>query len=328
MNHFERIDATLAGRPVDRIPIALWRHWPVVDQDAGHLAEATVRWQREFDFDLVKFMPTGTYGIEDWGARTIYQPTRNGTRTVTRFGVTAADQWPALPVLDPARGTLGVQIDALGRAARALAGEAPILQTIFSPLTTARKLAGERVFTHLRCDPAKLEAGLDVITETTIRFALESIAAGAHGFFFATQCATWQTMSEPEYRRFGERWDRKLLDAIVGKSRYNLVHAHGEDVMFDLIAAYPANMLSWHDQRTAPGLAEAARRFGGVLACGINEQQTLVDGPLDRIRNELEASIRATSGRRLLLAPGCVCPIDTPVEHVRAVVDAARAWPV
>jgi uroporphyrinogen decarboxylase len=325
MDHFERIDAAIRGEATDRTPLALWRHWPVDDQDPARLAAATVRWQRAYDFDLVKFMPTGTYSIEDWGARTTYVPTPNGTRTVTRLALQTADQWPKLTRLDPARDYLGRQIEALRLAAAELAGTAPILQTVFSPLTTARKLAGERVFTHLRCQPDALEAGLDIIADVTVRFALESIRAGAHGYFFATQCASWQLLSTDEYRRFGERWDRKVLDAIRGAARYTLIHAHGEDIMFDLVAAYPGEMLSWHDRRTAPTLAEAAKRTDKVLACGINETGTLVTGPAPAIAAEIADAIAQTGGRRLLLAPGCVCPIDTPEAHLRAAVEAVRS---
>ena len=100
MNHWERLQAAIRGEALDHPPISLWRHWPEIDQDPGTLAKAMIDWQRIYDFDLVKYMPTGTYSIEDWGARTIYKPTRNGTRTVTRFGVTDVEQWPRLQPLD------------------------------------------------------------------------------------------------------------------------------------------------------------------------------------------------------------------------------------
>ena len=67
MTHWERVRAAIKGEEVDRVPISLWKHWPVDDVTPAGLAAVTLSWQREFDFDLVKFMPTGTYGIEDWG---------------------------------------------------------------------------------------------------------------------------------------------------------------------------------------------------------------------------------------------------------------------
>jgi hypothetical protein len=143
MDHWARIEAAVAGRVVDRVPVALWKHFPHDDQDAGKLAARTLEWQRAWDFDLVKFMPSGTYGVEDWGARTVFDGAANGARVVAEPGVKRAEDWPRLARLDPARGVLGAQNAALALAAKELKGSVPILQTVFSPLTTARKLRGE-----------------------------------------------------------------------------------------------------------------------------------------------------------------------------------------
>ena len=72
MDHWQRIEAAMAGTATDRMPVALWRHFPVDDQDPGKLAAHTLAYQHAWDFDLVKFMPSGTYCIEDWGATTAY----------------------------------------------------------------------------------------------------------------------------------------------------------------------------------------------------------------------------------------------------------------
>lgn len=323
MTHWERIRAALKGAEVDHPPVSLWKHWPVDDQTAEGLAAVTIRWQREYDFDLVKFMPTGTYGIEDWGAETIYEPNYRGIRTVTKFGVTDAAQWPTLPALDVTKNYLGFQVEALRLTAAAL-DDVPILQTAFSPLTTARKLAGDRVLADLRLHPDELKEGLQIIADTTTRFALASLRAGAHGVFFASQCGTYRLLSEAEYREFGEYYDRIVLDAIREEAELNMVHAHGEDIMFDLMAAYPAEMINWHDRLTWPTLAEAQARYSGLVVGGVDEWGTLLDGPTDAIAAQVRDAIAQTGGRRLLVGPGCVVPGHVPVSHIRAVVEAVR----
>ena len=80
MNHWQRIEAAIAGTPTDRPPISLWRHFPVDDQDPGRLARHMIDWQERWDFDLVKYMPSGTYGVEDWGAKSAYAGGKNGAR--------------------------------------------------------------------------------------------------------------------------------------------------------------------------------------------------------------------------------------------------------
>jgi uroporphyrinogen decarboxylase len=101
-----------------------------------------------------------------------------------------------------------------------------------------------------------------------------------------------------------------------------MLHLHGDDVTFDLMLSYPANMLNWHDRHSDLDLCEAKSRFDGVLVGGLDEEETLHQGPIEAIRNAVQDAIVQTSGRRLMIGPGCVTPIATPGSHYRAVIDA------
>lgn len=324
MDHWTRIEAAIAGEQTDRVPVALWRHFPVDDQDPGTLAALTLEWQRAWDFDLVKFMPSGTYSVEDWGAKSVYQPNYNGARMIAVPGVKRAGDWRRLARLDPRKGVLGAQNEALARAAKELRGTVPILQTVFSPLTTARKLAGDALLEHLRSDPDAVEAGLRTITDTTIDFLLAALEAGAHGLFFATQLATTDLLTVPEYGKFGVRFDLEVFKAIKTKTRLNMLHLHGENVMFDLLAGYPVEMINWHDRLTAPSLENALSKFKGVVVGGVEERELLVSGGPQAVRAQVRDAIGQTGGRRLVVGPGCVAAIAAPAHNIRAVIEEAR----
>lgn len=324
MTHWERVRAALACQEVDRVPISLWRHWANADETALGLAYSTLRWQHEFDFDLVKFSPTGTYGIEDWGAETKFLPNEHGVRTVVKRGVTAPEEWSRLPVLDPREGYLGRQIEALRMTSQELEGSVPILMTVFSPLTTARKLAGDRIFTDARLHPETFREGLRTIAETTARFAVASARAGATGVFFATQCASYREMPEDEYREFGEAFDRLVLDVVRDEVEIVMMHAHGEDIMFDLLASYPIDAINWHDRTAGPSLEAARERFPGMLVGGVSEWTTLLEGPAEAIQAEIEDAVAQTAGRGYMVGPGCVIPTHAPHDHIRAAREAVE----
>lgn len=324
MNHWQRIEAAMAGQPTDHAPISLWRHFPDDDQHADKLVAHTLAWQERWQFDLVKFMPSGTYGIEDWGALTANQGQANGARAVVKPGVQRTEDWLALRDLDVRRGSYGQQNEALASAAKALKGSVPILQTVFSPLTTARKLAGDRLFTDLRRSPDALARGLRIITDVTIRFSLDAIAAGAHGIFFATQLASHRLLTTQEYERFGKAYDLEVFAALAGKARFNMLHAHGDDIMFDLLDGYPAEMLNWHDRTAGPSLRETSSRYPGLLVGGIDEYGALLRADHDAIKAQVKDAIAQTGGRRLLLGPGCVVPIAVSDAALDTAVRAAR----
>jgi len=67
MNKRERLEAAIHGQQVDRIPIALWRHFPGDDQRPDDLAAATAGFQRRWDFDFVKVTPASSFCLRDWG---------------------------------------------------------------------------------------------------------------------------------------------------------------------------------------------------------------------------------------------------------------------
>lgn len=324
MNHWERVRAALQGAEVDRVPVSLWRHWPEDDLTAEGLAAAMVRWQRTYDFDLVKFMPTGTYGVHDWGAQTVYAPGHRGNRLVTGFGLNDTDQWPELTRLDPGAGALGQEVEAIRIAAAELDGSVPILQTIFSPLTTAVKLAGEKVYADMRQHPHAMKAGLQIIADVTVDFAKACLDAGAHGFFLATQNASYRILNEDEYQKFGAHYDEQILNAIREQCEFNLMHVHGEDIMFDLCASYPVELINWHDRITWPTLSQAQERFDGVVVGGINDQTTIAEGTPQEVAAQAQDAIEQTGGRRLVVGPGCVIPTNTPDANVRAVVDTVK----
>lgn len=325
MDHWERLAAAIEGTECDHPPVSFWRHWPEDDQNPGALADVTVRWQRRHDFDLVKFMPAGTYGVEDWGARSQYVPSIWGHRTVIDSHLIQLADWANLKRLDPHHGSLGRQIEALRLAAGELGGRVPILQTIFSPLTTAYKLRGEQLFTDLKTHPDLVEPALRVIAETTVDFANASLEAGAHGVFFATQCGVHELMSVTDHRRYGEHFDRAVFAGLSSGARFNMVHVHGENTMFDTFAAYPVQMLNWHDQITAPSLAAGLEKFGGLAVGGLDELGALARGPIEQIRADVRAALVATQGRRLMLGPGCVLSIETPDENIRVALETVRS---
>ncbi len=182
MDKRERLQRTIAGEPVDRPPVALWRHWPVDDQTPEGLAKATIHFQREWDWDFVKVTPSSSFCLRDWGVRDEWRGHPEGTRDYVVRPVQSPDAWARLTVLDPRQGSLGAQLAALERIRAALGDQVPVIQTVFSPLAQAKNLAGEdRLLLHLRRYPDALHPGLETITETTGRVMEEGRARNPVG---------------------------------------------------------------------------------------------------------------------------------------------------
>jgi len=113
MNRIERLQKTFAGERTDRIPVALWRHWPGDDQRAADLARATVEFQRTYDWDFVTIQPSASYGVIDLGLHDEWIGSADGSRSIVKRGVNRSLEWTELRPLDPQRGSLGRQLEAV-----------------------------------------------------------------------------------------------------------------------------------------------------------------------------------------------------------------------
>src|SRR6202162_1493778 len=228
MTKRERVQAALARRPVDRPPVAFWRHVPEVDHTSGGLAEAMLSFQRRWDLDLIKIMWTGVYCVEDWGCRVAYRGAPNGAKTCTQHAIRQVSDWAKLKPLDPGQGALGRELEALRLLLAGRSNDVPVLHTVFAPLTIARKLAGDRLLGDLKDHPDNVMAALDVITETVIRYVAAVAQVGADGIFYASQDASRDVLDEGEHVRFSMPYSRRVLESLNGSTRLTLGPLHGE----------------------------------------------------------------------------------------------------
>jgi uroporphyrinogen decarboxylase len=318
MSKRERLEATIRGEATDRVPVALWRHFPGDDQAPLDLAASTVAFQRQYDFDLIKVTPASSFCVRDWGVEDEWLGNQEGTREYRRQPVEGPGDWQALRPLDPEQGALGAQLRCLGAIGAAVGDEVPYIQTIFNPLSQAKNLVGrQNLVAQLREEPDAVKAGLETITATTEAFVRAARGRGIAGIFYAVQHASWELLSEAEYAEFGVPFDRRVLAAAEGL-RLNVLHLHGNRVMFDLAADYPVQVINWHDRETPPSLREGQARFGGAVLGGLRQWETMLRGKPADVYREARDALEQTGSRRFILGTGCVTPITAPWGNLRA----------
>ncbi len=318
ITHRERLETCLAGEKPDRSPVALWRHFPVDDQTPEGLAAAIVKFQREYDFDLVKVTPASSFCLKDWGIQDEWTGAEEGTRDYVKRVIHHPEDWEKLEFLPPTEGHLGAQLKCLRYIVNEVGSATPVIQTIFSPLSQAKNLVGpEKLLVHLRKYPDAIHAGLKTITENVLQFTEAALNTGIDGVFYAVQHAQYGLLSEDEYLIFSKQYDVESLQPAQA-GWLNMLHLHGEDVMFDQVADLPVQILNWHDRETWPSLAEATERFPGALCGGLRRYELIMLGTPDEIKSEARDAIEATNGTRFILGTGCVTPIKVPHGNLLA----------
>jgi uroporphyrinogen decarboxylase len=314
MNHRERILRSMSGKSCDRVPVALWRHFPVDDQSPGTLAEAIVDFQKRYDFDFVKITPASTFCLKDWGVEDKWIGNPEGTRQIEKVPIVSPEQWRMLRPVSPNKGHLGKQLECIRLIKTALPKDTPIVQTIFNPLAQAKNLVGkDALLTHMRLHPDELLNGLRAIT-----FVNACVQENIDGIFFAVQHAQSGLLSPTEFDTFVAPFDLEILNH-VHSLWFNIAHIHGTDIYFDKVTKYPVQVLNWHDQQTAPNLKFGKSLFPGIVCGGLKQWETLVNGNPELAKKEAAIAIGLTEGLRFILGTGCVLPITSPNSNILAV---------
>ncbi len=299
MTSRERVLASVRGKPVDRPPFALWRHfYDRESSGARDLADAMIGWAREYDFDLLKYNPRARYHGEPWD-----------------FG------WPDWTV-DLSHPTFAEMLEGL-RLARAALADLPIVMTVFTPLAIVAGPSEDAAAKALAMGPARLEAALEVVTETFARFAAACLEAGADGIFLATTSfGSRDTIGDADYSRFGRPYDVRLLEAVAS-APLNILHVCGDRSRVLGLAAYPhVAAVSWNAHGAGnPPLSE----LHGRIAVGGISDAALLDPDVSQVRDEVRAGLAATRGKRWIVAGGCTISPESNELCIRAARDELLA---
>ncbi len=321
MTKQERIRSAIARRPVDRPPYAVWCHFPEVDRSTAGLAQATLRFHQRYDSDLLKVTPSSDYAVVDWGCIESDKVMPDGHRPCASHAVNAASDWSKIKPLDITASAYGQHLETVVRVIVDKRADAPVLPTVFSPLSLARKLSGDRLKQDLKERPEVVVEALEAITETLMRFVTLCLDEEAGGIFYAIQAGSYRFHTEEEYARFGEPYDRRILEAAMARGLV-IVHAHGDELMFDRLAALPGHAWNWDDRVAGPSLRDGKAKVKGAVIGGVNQWVTLRDGMPDDVGVEARDAVDQTEGIGVIVGPGCVLPPGTPDQNVAALVKA------
>ena len=328
MTKFERVQAALRRQPTDRPPYAFWRHFPDVDRSAAALAQATLRFHERYGSDFLKVTPTGGYAVEDWGCVEAAEVAPDGHRPCARHAVNGPEDWKKIRPLPVESTGWGAHLETILRCVVDRRADCSTLPTIFSPLSLARKLAGDRLGYDLKENPQAVTDALEAITETILTFAHACFVEGVEGIFYSVMAASHDVHTEEEYLRFGQPYDRRILEAVRPKSKLTVLHCHGANLMIDHLAALPADAWNWDDRRAGPSLAEMQARVPGAVIGGLDQWGALRDGPAEAAVAEARDALAQVEGRGVILGAGCVLPVPSSdaaiVELVKSIGGQVR----
>jgi uroporphyrinogen decarboxylase len=350
-NRYERAMAAMRREVPDRVPWALWGHFPAVpflkhyswekaNRDGEESARAHMALLRALDYkmDLLKVTPFYRFMACQWGSRFHWEDNDESPSTV-EVAVKTPEDWGRLWVLDP-RKELREALRCVEILARDLYG-IPFIYTIPSPIVQALHGVSDpqRVYEDMRERPDALKEGLETITQTTIDFAREVVAEGATGVFFGVGGGgdIWSVMTREQLEEYALHYDRRVLDA-VRDAPIKLLHicSNAEEnpqkdgglMEGGWFKEYPVDAINWWDASFTP-LQKAKKVYGDrfCLVGGVDQRQTMINGTPRQVEQEVKSAIeRAGKGGGFIVGPGCTLTQGTPLANYNAVARAVERY--
>jgi len=301
--------STNSARP----PYSLWKHFPKEDRSVDGMIKSHLQFQEKFHSDIMKISPHARFCLVDFGCSVSnhFDPI-TGANYVTKHAVNAIHDWENIIEVDPLDGELGQQLKAYEKIVSRLENsKQPILTmaTVFLPFMVADKLVKDnKLIEHLKEDPQLVKDRLKIIAKTTLEYAKASLDTGINGLFLATQHAQKKLVSEHEWIKLIYPVDNFLVSNIE-KAEFTVLHLHGKDLFFDAILnKLNVSAVNWHTEDEKPSIADC--KFNGGLLGGLHE--TKLSSNEEEIKSHLQNILKKakTNASRLIIAPGCVLPLQ------------------
>lgn len=289
----DRFLTVARGGTADRPPVGAWVHYGSATWSPKEVAEAHLRFYRDYDWDYIKVMHD--YRIDlPAGLTEITDPSQlDGV--LVHPGPLPASHARQHEVL---------------RLIRAAAPEAAIIETVFSPTQALVRALGGSVIEFFKADAELAHRTISRVADVLARYAAGVADLGIDALFLAVNGASTDAtsfgLSPEQFRDWVAPYDKQVLAAAPSLVR--IAHLHGVGADPDLIDDYPVEVLSWSDLVSEPAIADAWGRYGWVPMVGFDEINSLYWTPTQVA--EAVVVVRRETRDALIVAPNCTLHSD------------------
>ena len=325
MNRRSRLEAAVAGKPVDRVPVSAWGHFYVDELSADRFADRMLTFRQAYDWDIVKVHARASYHTEPFGYAFAPSDDPAKDHRMVETPIAEPEDWL---MLRPARldhPAFLEQMKALELIRRGLPADVPLIMTVFTPLDVADKMLGRRaeiLARHIREAPEAVAYGLSVIAATLEPFVRQLVAFGLDGVFVSTKWVNGAKLKPATYRSLTLPHDLRVLAPASGLP-FNILHVCQSEVFLGGFADYPVTIMHWDDNGAHNPSLRMGRAMTKLAVSGGVDPPTLAAGSPEMVTEKAVNAIVENNGTGMMLAPGCsIRTAATPTENLMALRQA------
>lgn len=340
MNSLQRMQAVLAGRIPDRVPVCLHNFLMAAHEngvameryltDPEAAAATHLRAVETYGYDCILIDLDTTMLAEAMGATRDSTPGEPGH--IAAPAIASLDEVEKLRPVDPERdGRIPVLLEAVRIIARAVGGEIAIRanadQCAFSLAGLLRGMEDFLVDLVTEPDHPGLQRLLEVAYQSHLATHRALKKAGADFTSLGDSPAGPDLISPSLFEQFARPWQERLVRELAADGIFTVIHICGNtSAILDQLAQYPACGFEL-DYKTGAARAKAKVGAGHVLFGNVDPSGVIARGTPELVRERTRELIELWKpGGRFVLNAGCAIPATTPPENLRAFMDAARTF--
>jgi uroporphyrinogen decarboxylase len=224
------------------------------------------------------------------------------------------------------------QLEAVKGLVKEAKQEALILVTLYSPFMCARHSTSSQLVTaHLQENPEAVKKGLEIITDSLMKFVKECIRLGVDGFYASTQGGEASRFQDTRiFKEYIKPYDLVLMNEINRSCIFNILHVcdyNGPYDDFSPFVDYPGHIVNCNPQLNTGRLAwrEITQMFNRPCMGGLDRHGVIVSGGKEEIEKAVNEELRQVT-HPFVLGADCTLPADIPWSNIRTAVAVAHAF--
>lgn len=336
MNSFERMEAAMGLKPVDRVPVFPIHHYSstrVLGEKIGRyaanpeiMAECLEAAAAYMGYDAVCTGSDVAVEGEACGGKCV-QP-EDAPAFIAEPVIRQPEDLNKLTVPDPyTAGRMPVVIKATELLRKRIGGKIYLAATVMGPMNVAGQLRGvQDLMFDIIEEPEFFERLLDFSLEVSLTYAKALVRAGADQIQAGEAACSTNFISPSTYRDFimprQKIWVEELHKAGCASA---LIHVCGkiEPILKDL-GSTGADCL---DIDYMVSMKEAREVSGTAVRGNVNPTKTVMEGTVEEVLKEANEVLEETRGMTgIVLGTGCDVPPAAPNENVKALTTASQCF--
>lgn len=210
--------------------------------------------------------------------------------------------------------------------------EALVLVTLYSPFMSAGHTTSNQMITeHIKADPEKVKLGMEIITESLLRFVTACIRLGVDGFYASTQGGERNRFADKTlFEDYVKPYDVVLMEAMSRACPFNILHVcdyHGGYDDLTPFLDYPGHVVNCSLELGDTHITgkDAARMFQRPWMGGIERKGIIATGTQTEVEQAV-TDVLCDAPARFILGADCTVPSDTNWDNLRTAIDTAHAY--